>query len=26
MLWEKTRHSAEGTAEFFFDASTMSIH
>lgn len=26
MLWEKTRHSAEGTASFFFDASTMSIH
>lgn len=26
MLWEKTRHSAEGTAEFFFDPSVMSIH
>lgn len=25
MLWEKTRHSAEGSAEFFFDASTMTI-
>lgn len=25
MLWEKTRHSAEGPAEFFFDASTMTI-
>lgn len=25
MLWEKTRHSAEGTAPFFFDASTMTI-
>jgi replicative DNA helicase len=25
MLWEKTRHAAEGTAEFFFDASTMHI-
>lgn len=25
LLWEKTRHSGESSAEFFFDASTMTI-